>query len=58
VDEPVTGRFDGENYNLGFLDVTDQPYEEMVSFAKRTHRRMYQVHAGTLPAVERQAKVR
>jgi hypothetical protein len=58
VDEPVTGRFDGENYNLGFLDVTDQPYPEMVSFAKATHRRIYQVHAGILPPAERQAKVR
>src|SRR5262249_18516021 len=29
MDEPVTGRaFDGENYNIGFLSVTDTPYPE------------------------------
>ena len=26
VDEPLTGRaYDGENYNIGFLTVTDTP---------------------------------
>ena len=24
-DEPVLGRMDGENYNIGFVDVTDRP---------------------------------
>jgi predicted HD phosphohydrolase len=34
VDEPLTGRsFDGENYNIGFLTVTDTPYPEMVAAA-------------------------
>ncbi|MCX5758273.1 MAG: beta-galactosidase, partial [Candidatus Hydrogenedentes bacterium] len=29
IDEPTTGRwFDGENYTIGFLDVTDTPYPE------------------------------
>ncbi len=26
LDEPVTGRMDGENYNIGMVDVTDIPY--------------------------------
>ena len=58
VDQPVTGRFDGENYNLGLLNQLDLPYPEMVSFAKATHRRMYRVHAGTLPPTGRTARVR
>ena len=42
VDEPVTGRyFDGENYNIGFVTVVDQPYPEMVSKAKEIHTAMY-----------------
>ncbi|MGH9343277.1 MAG: beta-galactosidase [Terriglobia bacterium] len=34
-DEPLTGRAgDGENYNIGFVSVTDTPYREMVESAK------------------------
>ena len=33
-DEPVLGRMDGENYNIGFVDVTDRPYAELVEAAK------------------------
>lgn len=34
IDEPLTGRwFDGENYNIGFLDVTDTPYPELTEAA-------------------------
>lgn len=57
-DQPVTGRFDGENYNLGFVSVTDQPYAELVSFARQTHRRVYAVHAGKAAPSERAARVR
>ena len=28
TDEANTGRGDGENYNIGFIDVTDRPYAE------------------------------
>ncbi len=58
VDQPVTGRFDGENYNLGLVNQQDLPYPEMISFAKAAHRRIYKVHAGQLPPVERAARVR
>jgi len=30
IDQPSTGRNDGENYNIGFVDVTDRPYNELV----------------------------
>lgn len=48
-DQPVLGRMDGENYNIGFLDITDRPYPEMVEAAKTTHKRLYDVHSGKLP---------
>ncbi|HNS19304.1 MAG TPA: hypothetical protein PKH24_02340 [Sedimentisphaerales bacterium] len=48
-DQPVLGRMDGENYNIGFLDVTNRPYPEMVEAAKATHKRLYDVHSGKLP---------
>ena len=37
IDSPISGRaFDGENYNVGFVSVTDIPYPEMVA-AIRDH---------------------
>ena len=45
-DEPVLGRNDGENYNIGFVDVTDRPYPELVKGAKATHARLLKVHSG------------
>ncbi|MCU0918224.1 MAG: hypothetical protein MUC88_27215 [Planctomycetes bacterium] len=48
-DEPVLGRMDGENYNIGFVDVTDRPYPEMVAAAQATHQRLLDVHAGKTP---------
>jgi hypothetical protein len=56
VDEPSTGRFDGENYNIGLVDVTDQPYRELIEAAKATHRRVLDVHAGKVAAVDRQSR--
>jgi hypothetical protein len=47
VDEPLTGRaYDGENYNIGFLTVTDTPYPELVAAARAIHRRAYQQRSG------------
>ncbi len=57
VDEPSTGRFDGENYNIGMIDVTDRPYRELVEAARATHQRLLAVHAGKETPVTRQAKV-
>jgi hypothetical protein len=45
-DEPVLGRMDGENYNIGFVDVTDRPYVELIEAAKATHKRLRDVHSG------------
>jgi agarase len=43
VDEPITGRaFDGENANIGFVDVTDTPYPELIKAVKEVTSTMYQ----------------
>ena len=47
-DEPALGRMDGENYNIGFVDVNDRPYKELVEAAKATNKRLYEVHSGKL----------
>lgn len=49
LDQPATGRNDGENYNIGFVDVTDQPYAELVAAARLTHSRLLEVHSGKTP---------
>jgi hypothetical protein len=36
-DQPVLGRMDGENYNIGLVDVTNRPYLELVQALKDTH---------------------
>ncbi len=41
-DQPLTGRqYDGENYNIGFVTVTDTPYPEMVKAAREVHAEAY-----------------
>ena len=46
LDQPVTGRFDGEDYNIGLVDICNVPYKEFVDAMKLTHERMYQIAAG------------
>jgi hypothetical protein len=58
VEQPVTGRFDGENYNFGFVSQLDVPYPEMLKFARKAHSRIYQIHAGELKPSATEAKVR
>jgi hypothetical protein len=48
-DQSALGRFDGENYNIGFMDVCHRPYAELVEAARLTHERLYAVAAGQAP---------
>ena len=57
LDEPVTGRMDGENYNIGFVDVTDRPYWDFIEGVIATHKRLFDVHSGKLPPVDEKAQV-
>lgn len=43
VDQPVTGRFDGECYNIGLVDITDLPYDDFLTPVRETHARLYDV---------------
>ena len=45
-DEPTAGRGDGENYQIGFLDVCDQPYAETVAASRDVGYRLYQIRNG------------
>ena len=41
-DEPVTGRaWDGENYQIGFVDVADTPYRELIDAAREVGNHLY-----------------
>jgi hypothetical protein len=49
-DNVFTGRFDGENYQDGFLDIADRPYPEMVAMARSLSARLYATRsAGSIP---------
>ena len=51
VDEPLTARGDGENYNCGFVDVTDTPYPELLSAAIAVHQEIYPRRYGSVEAI-------
>jgi hypothetical protein len=51
-DQSALGRFDGENYNIGFVDTCSLPYAPLVEAARESHRRLYQVASGQLPPYE------
>ena len=55
IDQPSTGRFDGENYNIGLVDVTDRPYPDMIKASNETFQRLLNVHSGKEPPTTRQA---
>lgn len=49
TDQANTGRNDGENYNIGIIDVTDRPYRELTGAITLMHKNLYRIHAGELP---------
>ncbi len=43
-DQPITGRFfDGENYNIGLVDVTNKPYKELTDTATKINRKAFKI---------------
>jgi hypothetical protein len=42
LDQPTTGRGDGENYQIGFVDICDKPYPEIVQAAREIGSSMYE----------------
>lgn len=49
-DQPALGRFDGENYQIGMVDVCNRPYADFAVAARTAHERMYAVRTGAVPA--------
>lgn len=43
-DQPVTGRPDGESYNVGLVNQQDQPYADMVNIMKTTNAGLENIH--------------
>ena len=41
-DEALTGRSDGENYNIGFVNTTDTTYPELVAHATKVNMTIYE----------------
>ncbi len=42
-EQPVTGRGDGENYQIGLVDICDTPYSELVSAIRETGESLYRL---------------
>lgn len=40
-EQSITGRFDGENYQIGFVDITDSPYIEIIEAARAVGKELY-----------------
>ena len=45
-DQSALGRFDGENYNIGFLDVCNRPHVPLCEAAIKSHEAMYDIADG------------
>lgn len=48
-DQALLGRFDGENYQIGAVDVCHRPYEAFIHGVIEAHSAMYQVANGDRP---------
>jgi len=46
-DEPVSGRFDGEMFQMGLTDICDNPYPETIAAARDIGYRMYAIRFGS-----------
>jgi hypothetical protein len=44
-DQPLTGRGDGENYQVGLVDVTDHPYAETIAATREIGAQLYRLRA-------------
>jgi hypothetical protein len=45
-DQAFTGRGDGENYQIGFVDIADNPYPEIIGAARRIAYEIYPLRNG------------
>ena len=45
-DQATTGRSDGENCQIGLLDICDNPYPEMIGASRSVGSQLYELRAG------------
>ena len=45
-DQATTGRFDGENFQVGFTDVCDTPYSETIDALREMGKNLYKIRSG------------
>ncbi len=48
-DQATTGRGDGENYQIGFLDIADTPYPEIIAASRSVGSTIYPLRFGDSP---------
>ena len=53
ADQATTGRFDGENYQIGFIDIADTPYPELVEASRAVGDEMYPLRAESESATQK-----
>ena len=56
-DESCIGRFDGENYQIGLVDICMQPYREMTDAIRETAETLYDVRSGEKAPSDRTPRV-
>jgi len=49
-DQTLVGRWDGENYGFGLVDVTDTPYQDFVDANRAVAETMYDTRRTAPPA--------
>ena len=47
-DQPPWGRYDGENYQFGLVDICQKPYETFTEAIRRTNEKIYDVMQGKI----------
>jgi hypothetical protein len=45
TDQPTTGRFDGENFQVGLTDICDKPYPETIEKIREVGYKMYKIRS-------------
>jgi hypothetical protein len=57
-DQSCMGRFDGENYQIGFLDCCLQEYDEMTEYVRQANENLFGVHnQQTLPTSKKAEQI-
>lgn len=55
-DQGYLGRFDGENYQIGLVDVCNRPYDEFISGIVQTNSELYKIAGGIQEPTDERAE--